>query len=380
MPGTFQVGLNAEHTQATLPGGTEFNWGNDTDAANRGVAPNSGGAWMPGFTQHFYRPVGAGGVPGSVSPGGVPSSPVSPAATPSYGGGQSFPIPLPVTVVGGLNIPSGGAPGQPPGTPAPGGAPAAPGTPGAPGAGGAPSPGGGAPGDPFGPANTNPGLNNPPAPAPSPLPGSTGVGPPGPGTAPSQNPLDIFGPGAGHPGPPQVGGGGNAFGAGGPGAGATQIGGVDPLQGKGAGGVGMAPGGSLDTALGLAASAVPGLGQAAQTGAKLASRAIQYGGQVAGIMTQGALDTWLPFGGSKLAQNGWLTRIVGGLAGASPALPNMAGKPATPGKDQGQQGQGQGGQAGDTNITVNNNRATEDGTGKDIAWHQQQAQLPAAKP
>src|SRR6185312_6317414 len=66
MPGTFQVGLNAEHTQATLPGGTEFNWGNDTDAANRGVAPNSGGAWMPGFTQHFYRPVSSG--PGGTSP------------------------------------------------------------------------------------------------------------------------------------------------------------------------------------------------------------------------------------------------------------------------------------------------------------------------
>ena len=227
-----------------------------------------------------------------------------------------------------------------------------------------------------------------PGPLPNIIPGSGGEGFLGLGGGPSLSPA----PGAGRqpwwtggtgPGlPPGVsapspGAPGFGTGAGGPGVGPTTIGGVDPLQGTGKGGIGMTPGGSLDTALGIGASMFPGLGQAAQTGVKLASRAIQYGGQVAGIMTQGALDTFLPMGGSQLAQNSWLTRIVGGLAGAAPALPNMAGKSSQP---QGpkpeavldpnapQQPQGGDGQKpGQTNITVHNQRATEDGTGRDIA-------------
>ncbi len=59
MPGTFQVGFNSGHTQATLPGGTPFNWGSDSSAANAGVGGS--GAWDPAFTQHFYRPVGQTG-------------------------------------------------------------------------------------------------------------------------------------------------------------------------------------------------------------------------------------------------------------------------------------------------------------------------------
>lgn len=55
MPGTFQVGFNPNHMQATLPGGTNFNWGSDAAAAARGV--NGTGAWDPSFTQHWYRPV-----------------------------------------------------------------------------------------------------------------------------------------------------------------------------------------------------------------------------------------------------------------------------------------------------------------------------------
>lgn len=67
----------------------------------------------------------------------------------------------------------------------------------------------------------------------------------------------------------------------------------------------------------------PGAGQAAQTGIKLANRHIQYGGQVAGIMTQGALDTWLPMG-APLSQNTWFTCIAAGLADSHPALPNAS--------------------------------------------------------
>jgi hypothetical protein len=134
--------------------------------------------------------------------------------------------------------------------------------------------------------------------------------------------------------------------------------------------------------MGIAASMFPGVGQAAQTGVKLASRAIQFGGQAVGIGLQGVAQTFLPTGGSDLANNSWFSKIAGGLAGAAPALPNMAGNKAAPtGKDdQGQQGQGQGQGGGDTHITVNNNRQTEDGTGRDIAWHQQAAYSPPGTP
>lgn len=116
------------------------------------------------------------------------------------------------------------------------------------------------------------------------------------------------------------------------GSGATAIGGLAPggvPGGGGPGGVGMTPGGSLDTALGLATTAAdlfaPGAGQAAQIGIKEANRAIQYAGQAAAIGVEGIEQTVLPTGGSELAQNSWLTRIVGGLASATPALPNIAG-------------------------------------------------------
>jgi TP901 family phage tail tape measure protein len=59
-PGDFRVGFNSEHTQATLPGGTPFNWGSDAAAARRGIGGT--GAYDPAFTQHFYRPVGAEGM------------------------------------------------------------------------------------------------------------------------------------------------------------------------------------------------------------------------------------------------------------------------------------------------------------------------------
>lgn len=56
VPGAFNVGFNTEHMQATLPGGTPFNWGSDAAAAQRGIGGT--GAFDPAFTSHFYRPVG----------------------------------------------------------------------------------------------------------------------------------------------------------------------------------------------------------------------------------------------------------------------------------------------------------------------------------
>ncbi len=155
----------------------------------------------------------------------------------------------------------------------------------------------------------------------------------------------------------------------------TRIGGVTPASGSGKGGVAMTEGGTLDTAIGMAASGLdllaPGAGQAAQTGIKLANRAIQYGGQVAGIGVQGLMDTFLPTGGSELANKSWITKIVGGIAGAAPALPNMAGKSTAPPAQQGGTGQNGETQAkGDVtyNTTINNSRDTGDGLMRDFEY------------
>lgn len=205
----------------------------------------------------------------------------------------------------------------------------------------------------------------------------SGVGTPAPG---SIGPFGV---------PPSVAAAGPMAGAGlagGAGAvGPTHIGSLAPPGGISPGsGIGITPGGSLDTAISMAASAFPGLGQAAQTGMKLANRAIQYGGQLAGIGVQGLMETFLPTGGSELANNGWLPRIIGGIAGAAPQLPNVAGgkggapapPPLTP--DQVSSGQGTGPPPGPVPpITINNNNASPDQNGRIIAHHVgQSATLP----
>jgi hypothetical protein len=440
-PGDFRVGFNAEHTQATLPGGTPFNWGSDAAAARGGVGGT--GADDPAFTQHFYRPVGAGGggLGGSYGGGG------------SLGGG-SIPIPLPVTIVGGGAgggatpsaigpAPLGGGRG---GTPSGGGMnwdalaakessgnwaintgngyygglqfdqptwdaykpPDAPARADlatkeqqiAAGQAAYDARGGGSTLWPQnyqqlqtptgGPAGTNPALYDPATGtfAPPNLGGGSGGGPgaPIPGiTAPTLGSALGNNPAPGGLGSPGL---GSALGNN-PAPGA--LGGIEPPSNPGGGGLGITPGGSIDTAMNLAASAFPGVGQAAATGMKLANRAIQYAGQVAGIGVQGLMETFLPTGGSELANNSWLTRIVGGLAGASPQIPNIAGgkgaqnkqgqpnldpsktppgvapPPLTPQQVKQPVGVGQG--LGQAPITVNyqNHGATEDRAGADIA-------------
>ncbi|AWN05344.1 tape measure protein [Mycobacterium phage Mattes] len=285
-PGDFRVGFNASHMQATLPGGTPFNWGSDAAAARRGIGGT--GADDPAFTSHYYRPV--------------------------------------------TSVPDGSA--------------AAAGAPGL-----------------YSPQNTNPALNNPPAPV------SSGA------WATNPAPLPTTGGGGG----PMAAGAPQGMFTGGP-TNTTNIGAnVAPYAGSGSGGIGMDGGGALGMAVqagGMALDAMaPGAGQAAQTGVKLINRAIEYGGQVAAIGAQGLMETFLPTGGSDLANNNWITRIAGGIAGAAPALPNLAGQASQQRKDIDPQATGQGqtqvNQGGDTNITVNNQRATEDGTGRDIAYHLQ---------
>lgn len=284
MPGAFNVGFNPSHMQATLPGGTNINWGSDASAAQRGM-DGSQGAYDPAFTSHYYRPAGGG------APAAAPSVPPSPAQGPA----------LAVT-----------------GNPALGG---------------------------YDPVMSDPALTNP---------GLTpGIPAAGGGWGGATGPAQAWSPSS------------------------TRIGGVEPAAGSGAGGVGITPGGTIDTAIGMAASAAdifaPGAGQAAQTGIKLANRAIQYGAQDVGIAAQGIMDTLLPTGGSELANKSWLTKALGGLAGAAPAIPNVAGKATAPPNPNQADPNAQGGQgkAGDTHISVTNNRATEDGTGRDIAFHQQ---------
>lgn len=110
---------------------------------------------------------------------------------------------------------------------------------------------------------------------------------------------------------------------------------VEPYEGYGSGlkisgGILGAAAGGASAAGGMALdSMAPGAGMAAsaaiQIGMQEINRAIEFAGQAAAIGTQGIIDTVLPAGGSKLAQENWLTRIVGGLAGAMPAIPNVAG-------------------------------------------------------
>ncbi|SBS73771.1 hypothetical protein MHPYR_180051 [uncultured Mycobacterium sp.] len=235
----------------------------------------------------------------------------------------------------------------------------------------------------LGPATPGPGQGGPSS-------WQFGKGPAFPGLGP--DPGSPFGPDVSSTMPGQVGpfavpgavgaagnviGAGNAISAGAIGAAQAPASpadpyGVAPTTGPGGGGIGITPGGTIDTALGMAAAAFPGVGAAAQTGMKLASRTVQYLGQVGGIAADGWLQTLLPAGSQK-AGSSWLARGVGALASVKPALPNLAGGKAPAAQiGQAAQGQGQGQppvQGGDTNIHVTNQRATEDGTGKDIAFH-----------
>lgn len=76
--GDFRVGFNPSHMQATLPGGTNFNWGSDAAAAQRGMDGGKG-AYDPAFTSHYYRPAtGGGGGYMPVAPSvGVSPTPIS---------------------------------------------------------------------------------------------------------------------------------------------------------------------------------------------------------------------------------------------------------------------------------------------------------------
>lgn len=117
--------------------------------------------------------------------------------------------------------------------------------------------------------------------------------------------------------------------------GPTMIGGRAADKGYGSGMSGGGGGGGM--AAGMASGAATmGIGMAAQIGMQEAQRAIQFGGQMAGVGMEALTETFLPTGASKLAQNSWLTKIAGGLSGAQAQIPNTAGKATNP-APQGQQ-------------------------------------------
>ncbi|AOT24855.1 tape measure protein [Mycobacterium phage Nazo] len=169
----------------------------------------------------------------------------------------------------------------------------------------------------------------------------------GPGAWPN-----TFVPGSSGPAPIGFGGGGALpfMGAGAPQAApfAAQsvIAGQTPAGPPGAQGGGFSgvTGGLTGAALSAGAAGLdllaPGAGQAAQTGIQLANRTIGFLGQLGGIAASGVLETLSVGGGNPLADplKSLPGRVLAGIAGARPALPNAAGQ----GQQQAQQQAGAG--------------------------------------
>lgn len=325
MPGAFNVGVNpypgkSGHMAATLPNGVNFESGGSGNGIRYGG--DAAGALDPQFDKQYYMPVGGVAMTGAAA----------------SVGGQSFPVPLPVTIVGGgmgsPNISIGEGAGA------------------------------GAAGGQQAPSTTSPGRTTTAAPGGFGVPsggGGMGTGSLGPGAA----------------GVPQALGGG--------GAAPSTISGITPAGGRGEGGLGIGGGlagmamGALQTAAGVggmgANMMAPGAGAAisaaADIGIKLANRGAQFAGQVAGIATGGIMEGLLPVDSAMAdPMNSWFGRIVGGMMGAAPNLPNMAGQAANA-PQNGQGGQQQAGADGRPPITVNytNNQATEDRAGADLTNH-----------
>jgi TP901 family phage tail tape measure protein len=346
-PGDFRVGFNDHHTQATLPGGTNFNWGSDAAAAARGVGPNAGaGAFDPAFTSHFYRPeIPAGG--GAPAPTGAPPAGSDPG--PLVRRGESYitafaaggSVPSSDTVPAMLtphefvvnkdaaqkNMPelqamnAGKDPHEDP--------------------------------------------HMPKADAPRMSPSSGGAPAPS-----SRQPLGSVTP---PPPGPRVGQGtGSGFGIGGGIIGMAESAAVMAAMAAG----GMAGGGLVpDTPSTLASAASApaasaGAGAAAAGGAgggstgggggapsggsgdpmtAVLNRTVGYIGQMGAIGVQGLMSSLIPGASQKggIMDGGILSKVVGGFAGAHPSAPNTAGNTATPLAPPGGGG-GQGG--GDTHI------------------------------
>lgn len=129
-----------------------------------------------------------------------------------------------------------------------------------------------------------------------------------------------------------------------------------PAQGGNSGNIlGGLPMDGLMAAAGAADIMFPGAGSLAKIGIQLGNRTIGYAAQNAGILANG-IGEFLSVGDNPKGSigAGWLGKLAGGIAGAAPALPNLAGGKKPPGPmDQagGQQG-GNVDQSQTNNITV----------------------------
>lgn len=280
-PGDFRIGYRnggpgGGHMQATLPDGTNVNFGS-TSAIQAGGLDGSAGAFDPSFTDHYYRPVTSPLAPPSSSGGGG-------GGAGGGGGSQWFGPPAPASLESLNGDPSLTNPALTPGIVPQGGY----GITGGPGQAGGPG---------FGsfPLGPQPGMPGTPFGAPS-------IGGAALASAPSQ----------------------------------SVIGGRTPGQGQPAsGGIGF-NGGIIGAAMSSAASAAGGMGSFGAGGAAAGAvsdiaiqeigRAIGAGGQYVGAAFGGLLET-LSLNDSALGDpsNSWFGRIGTAAAGVRPALPNSAG-------------------------------------------------------
>lgn len=183
-------------------------------------------------------------------------------------------------------------------------------------------PGGGIPAS-VGPGGMYPGMGMPQG-----LPGISPLGQVSPG-----------GVGGGLPG----GGGGTAY----------------PSQGGNSGNIlgGMALDGLMASTSGLDMMA-PGAGAAAKIGIQVANRTIGYAAQNAGILANGVGEFFSVGDNPKGSIGaGWFGKLAGGIAGAAPALPNLAAQKAPEQK----QGTGQQGSDAGGNTTNNINVTAREG-------------------
>lgn len=275
-PGDFRVAFNDSHAQATLPDGTPFNWGSQS-AAEAGGLGGSLGADDPALTSRYYRPV------------------TNPVTDPYAAVPNTAPVSAPPTTTlapFNLNDPALTNPSLTPATPGSGGG------------------GGGFNGIPF---PQSPALGNLP-----PMPGSVGTGA-APGAA---------GAGFGAP-PPPIGSGVI------PG----QAPGVVPGAGQGmTGAIGGLPLAGIQAAASGLDILAPGAGAAANLGIQLANRTIGFAGQQVGNAVSGIFETFSLSGSNGGATDPMKTlpgRLLSGLAGARPSIPNTAaGGPQKPQNEQ----------------------------------------------
>jgi hypothetical protein len=129
-----------------------------------------------------------------------------------------------------------------------------------------------------------------------------------------------------------------------------------PTPGGNSGNVlGGLPMDGLMAAAGAADLMMPGAGAAAKIGIQVANRTIGYMAQNAGILANGVGEFFSVGDNPKGSLGaGWLGKLAGGIAGAAPALPNLAGGKKPPGPMEQPGGGQQGGNTnvGDTHINV----------------------------